>query len=415
MQVSALTTPVHALVGQQIDISWTVTNAGGDTVPNQEQWEDLVYLSRDDHLDIKADTYLDAVLHMGHLAAGQSYLADDTINLPLGMTGSYYLFVITNPPLTTPEGAVFESDYVDNDRFSSIIIDTPPPADLQVTAITAPSAATVGEPVTITWTVTNNGTNPATGRWTDAIYFSPTTTWSISDPFVGMLQYNGTLEPGQSYTQTFTANVPPLTPGADHVIIRTNIFNEVYEGAFASNDTTAAPDVTNISATALVLGVPTATTLDSNQERLFQVDVPAGQTLQITATAADATATLQLFASGGVAPTTTVFDASSGGLLGAQQIAVVPTTQPGTYYILLDGFTMPQDGEPITVLAQLVPLTITDVETDTGGDSQYVTTTITMPASMPRRSSSWFGPTLRNMSRSPTRSSTPPKSLRSST
>jgi hypothetical protein len=78
--------------------------------------------------------------------------------------------------------------------------------------------------------------------------------------------------------------------------------------------------------------------------------VPAGRTLRITAQAGDAKATMQLFASGGVAPTTTVFDASSGGALGPSQIAVVPTTQPGTYYILLEGFTMPNPGTPVTIV-----------------------------------------------------------------
>ncbi len=131
-----------------------------------------------------------------------------------------------------------------------------------------------------------------------------------------------------------------------------------------------------MSAIALVLGVPFPTTLNSGQQRLFQVDVPAGQTLKVTATARDRTSTMQLFASAGVAPTTTLFDASSGGALGATQTAVVPTTQPGTYYILLDSFTMPVPGEPVTIEAQLVPLAITDVHTDTGGDTKFVTTTI---------------------------------------
>ena len=148
--------------------------------------------------------------------------------------------------------------------------------------------------------MTNTGNNPASGVWSDAVYFSPTTAWGISDPFVGDVQYTGTLLPGQSYTQTLTANVPPLTPGTYHVIVRTDIFDQVYEGPYRSNNTTASAAVVQLSAVALVLGVPFPTTLDSNQERLFQVDVPAGQTLKVTANAADATATLQLFASAGV-------------------------------------------------------------------------------------------------------------------
>ncbi len=231
--------------------------------------------------------------------------------------------------------------------------------------------------MSITWTVTNLGENPASGRWSDAVYISPTTAWQLSNPFVGRVEFNGTLQPGQSYTQTLVANVPSLTPGAYHVLVRADIFNEVYEGPNESNNTTASGSIVNISAVPLELDVPYETTLDTGQQRLFQVDVPEGRTLRVTAVAADEQAATQLFISGGVAPTTTVFDASSGGVLGAQQIAVVPSTEPGTYYILLDGFSMPDPATPVTLVAELVPLAISDVQTDAGGASKYVTVNIT--------------------------------------
>ena len=90
----------------------------------------------------------------------------------------------------------------------------------------------------------NDGTRAINeGRWSDAVYISPTTAWAISNPFVGVVQFKGTLLPGQSYTQTLTANVPSLTPGAYHVIVRTDIFAQVFEDTFRSNDTTASPGV----------------------------------------------------------------------------------------------------------------------------------------------------------------------------
>src|SRR5262249_30064454 len=152
LQVTALTAPTHAYAGQQFDLSWTVTNTGGPTVPGQEEWDDLVYLARDPHFDIKADTYLGFVHHNGHLNANQGYTISDTLDLPLGMIGPYYVIVVTNPPLKNPQGTLFESNYVDNDRHSAqpLVIDFPPPADLQVTAITTPAAATVGAPGPVT-------------------------------------------------------------------------------------------------------------------------------------------------------------------------------------------------------------------------------------------------------------------------
>ena len=43
---------------------------------------------------------------------------------------------------------------------------------------------------------------------------------------------------------------------------------------------------------------------------------------------------------------------------------------PGVYYILIRGDSEPADNTPVSVLAVLLPLSITNVETDQGGDSQ---------------------------------------------
>src|SRR5262249_51364 len=167
LQVTQVIAPTHGIVGQQIDVSYTVTNAGGPTVSGQEDWNDLIYLSRDRNLDLKADRYLGFIEHKGHLAAGQSYSVDTTVDLPLDLLGPYYGFVITDPPPDKPQGKVFEgTNERNNDRPSDVplIIDLPPPSDLQVTSVVTPQSGTIGDPATITWTVTNIGTNPASGR-----------------------------------------------------------------------------------------------------------------------------------------------------------------------------------------------------------------------------------------------------------
>src|SRR5262249_45052863 len=60
----------------------------------------------------------------------------------------------------------------------------------------------------------------------------------------------------------------------------------------------------------------------------------------------------------------------------ANQTAVVPTTQPGTYYILIRGQSEPGANTPVKLLASLEPFGISDVLPDSGGDSGFVTTTI---------------------------------------
>src|SRR5262249_21600914 len=54
--------------------------------------------------------------------------------------------------------------------------------------------------------------------------------------------------------------------------------------------------------------------------------------------------------------------------------AVTPRTAEGVYYILVRG-SFAANAAP-TILAELLPLSVTDVTTDDGGDSRYVTATI---------------------------------------
>ncbi len=56
---------------------------------------------------------------------------------------------------------------------------------------------------------------------------------------------------------------------------------------------------------------------------------------------------------------------------------MIPSTTPGVYYVLIEGNSEPADDTPVTVLAELLPLSITNVQVDQGGDRAYVTTTIT--------------------------------------
>ena len=64
------------------------------------------------------------------------------IGLPAGLTGPFYVFVITDP-----RGEVFELGRDGNNSNCSpqpMLLELPAPTDLQVTSITVPSAGQVG-------------------------------------------------------------------------------------------------------------------------------------------------------------------------------------------------------------------------------------------------------------------------------
>src|SRR4029077_17190538 len=183
-------------------------------------------------------------------------------------------------------------------------------------------------PVDIQWTIKNIGANPAVGSWSDAAYLSPSAIWNFTNPVIGRFSFSGTLAPGATYTGTLHANLPLATPGSYRVVIRADIFDDVFESSDLNN-TTASPGVLNVTVPALQLGVPLPTTLNSGQDRLYQVTVTQGQTLRVDVTSAASTAANELFIRFGALPTASTYDASYQGALQANQHATIPSKTAG--------------------------------------------------------------------------------------
>ena len=104
--------------------------------------------------------------------------------------------------------------------------------------------------------------------------------------------------------------------------------------------------------------------------------MPDGQTLRVTLKASDDTSANEIFLRHNRVPSSSVFDATYTGPLSSDLTALIPSTEPGIYYLLVRNFSAPTGGTNVTLLAELLPLVITEVHTDVGGDSKHVTTTI---------------------------------------
>src|SRR5713226_6362303 len=105
-------------------------------------------------------------------------------------------------------------------------------------------------------------------------------------------------------------------------------------------------------------------------------NVGAGETLRVRLTSAATDAANEVFVRYGDVPTSFLFDAVYKNPLQANQTAVVPATKPGDYYILVRGYDEPQPDTQAQLLVDLVPLAITSITPDQGGDSRWVTLTI---------------------------------------
>ena len=278
LQVTEVDVPQQAIEGQSLAVTYTVTNTSpaptlpapknaAPNTPMQTQWDDEIFLSMDTFLDVSSDIYLGMETHKGGLAGdgdpvNDHYTISDTFPLPKGLTGSFFVFVITDPISLPfyPRGQVYEENESNNSLSSPlpVIISQPPPADLIVTNIQIPSSGQTGQPASVQWTVANQGQFLASGTWTDAVYLASSPIWNIDDPLIGEVQHTDAgLATGQSYTSTLNALLPPAAPGLYYLIVRTNLFGDVYEGAAgAANDITASASQMQVTVPALQLGVP---------------------------------------------------------------------------------------------------------------------------------------------------------------
>ncbi|MEO1373935.1 MAG: pre-peptidase C-terminal domain-containing protein [Cyanobacteria bacterium J06635_10] len=389
-----------AIAGQSFTIDYKVTNFGnGDTPATQQKWTDLIYLSRDRYLDLERDIFLDYVDHERSLASGESYTVTDKIlQIPLNLAGlyeneafdstSYYVFVVTDPTRLEVRGKVYEGkDENNNDKHSNeaLIIERPPEVDLVVdnTSIQVQkqgsniTSGNVGEEVKITWKVDNNSSNFTSAKWADAVYLSQDNQWDINDTLLGYDYYNGgLLEANSDYVGELITYLPAITPNDYRIIIRNDVYNQVWEGfgIGEKNNIVLSSNQLKINAESLQLNLlQEDISLGKNQERLYKIDVEADQTLRITLNGEEA-AFNEIFVRYNEAPAGFNYDAASTGIIGDRQTATVSNTKQGSYYVLVR--SVEGNDSDVTLIAEELPFGITDVVTDRGGDSRYVTTNI---------------------------------------
>ncbi len=132
--------------------------------------------------------------------------------------------------------------------------------DLVVSSVTAPTSVYDNAPLSISWTVTNSGLYPALGAWVDQIYLDPVGGPQSATP-ADSVTFNGTVNAGQSYTQTDTLE-SPSTVGQYVVRVVTDSGQNVQELSF-SNNTGVAPEPLNDQALYTATVSPSATIVSS--------------------------------------------------------------------------------------------------------------------------------------------------------
>ena len=176
--------------------------------------------------------------------------------------------------------------------------------DLVVSSVTAPTSGYDNTPLNISWTVTNNGQYPASGSWLDQIYLDPVGGPQSSTP-AGSVTFTGTVNAGQSYTQTDT--IPsPSTVGQYVVRVVTDSGQSVQELSFSNNTGVAAQPLNDQAAYSVTVS-PSATTVSAGTPVVLS---GVATMTSNSAPAADVPVAVQILVAGTTRTLTATTDAS---------------------------------------------------------------------------------------------------------
>ena len=238
LEVTSISLPAGSSVqsGQSVTFSWTVTNEG-QAATNVSNWNDRAVLSLDTTYgngdDIALGSSNGVFGHTGVLAPGASYTARETVTLPDGITGNYYIIVQTDSSDQIDENAIGRGD---NTTVSSggangngtITINLAAYPDLTVQNLAANGPNANGT-YTVSWNTVNSGNGAVPNNWTEQLVVTNQTTGIIvTTPltFSGGLAANGGTA---AHTEPTSGSYTIDAPGHFLVTVTTNSNQSIYE------------------------------------------------------------------------------------------------------------------------------------------------------------------------------------------
>jgi len=247
--INSVTSPDTGSSGKSISISYIVKNIGQgkSLAPN---YYDAIYLSTDSIWSPATDILVNREQMNTQLQPNTSYTKNISVTLPNGISGNYYLLMITdeqNHIVDVNRSNNYRSRVDTLNKMKKMYIKLTLTPDLKVNTVSySPASGTAGQPINVTWTVKNQG-QAATGvSYEDRIYLSTDFNVDGSDIYLGNYQRTTSLAINGTYTQSQQFFIPGSVTGNYIVLVFTDASNAEYEHNAENNNVTGAS--INISA-----------------------------------------------------------------------------------------------------------------------------------------------------------------------
>lgn len=268
-----------------IEVEWTVSNQG--TGPGRtDAWTDVVIFSRDEVLGNSDDMVIASVTHTGGLAAGDTYTGRASYRFGPAFSARGHVFVKTDSKSEVWENGA-EANNVGK-ALHTVDVMPKPYADLTVSSVTTSGDAASGKPLTVSWTVKNEGIGVTdVASWSDTVWLSSNPDGSGVVAHFASANHLGQLGKGESYSRSVQVTLPEGLSGTYYLNVRTNSGNAAYEFVYGTNNQASSlgvPVTLSESPDLVVQGVslPTAAQegalIDVTWSVRNEGDVPAGGT-----------------------------------------------------------------------------------------------------------------------------------------
>jgi subtilase family serine protease/photosystem II stability/assembly factor-like uncharacterized protein len=213
--VSDIFTPQTIFIAETTTISWQVNNQGNGPT-SATHWMDHVFISSDTHLDDQ-DFHVTTVRNADFLASNETYLQEIDIKLPNTMFEKDCYLIVNTDALDQVEEFDKESN---NFKYHTIPISVriPEPGQLTFTNFSVPSEASPGASIQLTWTVKNVG-QATLNTSHQMILLSQNKTLEPDKDAILLWISGESYLPGQSYTTTYTIQMPPLIEMGQYYLI----------------------------------------------------------------------------------------------------------------------------------------------------------------------------------------------------
>jgi len=242
LKVESVDAPATAEAGTEIEVKWKVTNVS-ENETNNSSWSDAIYIVEENEDDYTNGTKLSTKSHVGKLNQNDSYEEKMTVKLPHTLSGNYKIVVVTDM-----YGSIIDAERENNALAKTEVTDVKAAkaVDFSVELGEISERVTTGQPLSLSWEVTNSGEASATGKWYDSVYLSYTET--TLDMKLKDVQNPKELGVNESYQQTTTVTLPVTIKGPMYLVVKSNnSTSAVYEVNFDNNTDIKAVELTEMA------------------------------------------------------------------------------------------------------------------------------------------------------------------------